>query len=171
MSPAFGSCGLMKKRSFSAVPCNILIPQNLVLQVHCLCILLAPSYCGWAMFALTLVVCNGFLYLLCAVFGPCAVKGPVWGCLGVEFGQTRCLPSAYLPKLWSYGITVHPGLCPRGFHWWVGSAVRLDVCPWSIYWGCNNPKLLGPLFVLPFVRFLMVGKPGSQISCLPLYHC
>lgn len=49
-------------------------------------------YCGWATLAFSPVICNGRLCLLWARFGPCAVSGPVWGHLGLEFCQTRHLP-------------------------------------------------------------------------------
>jgi len=110
-----------------------------------------------------------FLY---AAFGPCAVKGLVWDALGLNLVR----PDTHLQLICqscSYNKLqgTLPELCPRGFHWWVGPAVRPDVCPQSVYWVCNNPKLLGPLFVLLFVRFLLMGKAGSQIRCLPLAHC
>lgn len=42
-------------------------------------------------FAFSLIVCNGFLCLLWVGFGPFVVSRSVWGCLGLNLSQTRCL--------------------------------------------------------------------------------
>lgn len=103
------------------------VHQNLVLQGYPLCVLSVP-YCGWAMFAFSLVVCNGSLCLLSAGVSPCVVVNrPIWGHLGLDLGQTRCLT-----ELWSYILKCRSfsQLYPlKDFCWWVRPAIRLDACP------------------------------------------
>lgn len=49
---------------------------------------------------------------------------------GLELGQTRYLPSACLPKLWSYWCSSHSfRIILRGFCCWVGLEVRSAIYP------------------------------------------
>ena len=73
----------------------------------------------------SLVVSNGSLCLLWAVFGPYVVSGPVWAALGLRevrqvFARTAGAPNYRVPSLY-YTL--------RSFCWWTGPTVRPDVCP------------------------------------------
>lgn len=67
------------------------VHQNLAHQGCLLSVLCALCYCVMATFSFYLVIYSGSLFLLCAVFGPCGISGPVWGHVGLELSQARHL--------------------------------------------------------------------------------
>lgn len=84
-----------------------------------------PYYCGWAAFAFSKVFCNGSLWLLWAMFGPCIVNGSVCGHLGLELGPTTYFQELCFPDLLGALTVFSHGRILR----WVGPVVRPDVCP------------------------------------------
>lgn len=79
------------------------------------------------MFAFSPVACNNsplhLLSVYCAGFVPCAVKGAVWGCHGLIFGQ--CQWSDQMPVLSPYVRDVVPQTC----------RVLSLFCPWEDFIG------------------------------------
>lgn len=91
------------------------------------------------------------LCLLQAGFGSCAIKGPVWGLLGLIVGEDQ------MPTLSLFARSMDTSNCRtfflhcplRGFCWWVGSAVRPER---------HLPIVVPSLFVGDTV------SPGIEIS-------
>lgn len=55
----------------------------------------------------------------------------------------------------------------KAFHLWLRPVVRPEVCLQSVHCVCSNPKLQGFLLCPAPLTFLVVGRAGNQISCLP----
>lgn len=108
-----------------------------------------------------------WLSLLWARFGPCAIKGLVWGCLGFVVGSSQVLA---LHKF--SGTLVTPNCrtvsllcCPlRSFCWQAGPVVRLDVCPQPVWWGSVTLSLRA-LFLCCFLeRFCWSVEPAVRVD-------
>ena len=107
-SPALESSGLMKKRSYNALQCNV--PCSPEPGVACSLLLWLSRFCFYP------IIFSGSLCLLWEGFGPCAISGSVWGHFGLELRQASLL---YLLRAVSFRtgtqfllpIPAFPGYC------------------------------------------------------------
>lgn len=122
-SQALESCGLMKRRSCSALQsCVYCSPELGSSWVSPLCFCVHPC-CVLDTFSFKPVICSGSHSLLWATFGSCGVSGPVLGPVGlVGSASARDAVAAHYRAL-------SPGCPLRSFPWWVGPAIRPTLCP------------------------------------------
>lgn len=99
---------------------------------------------------------------LLAGFGPCTVKGAVWGNPGFELSQTRHLSQIQAPNSKTLCVVL------RGFHWWVQPAISPNACPQPSA-GAAVKLLCVLIFPSPQDRshFAMVLAPVQSTCTLP----
>lgn len=101
------------------------------------------------------VSCLQCLCLVMSKVWSLSVKGPIWGSLGLQLGQTRWLPSAHLPELWSHWTAG----CSSCIVFWEAFICEQDLQsdqmfdPQSVCWVCSDPKPQGSL-CYPYEVFL-----------------
>lgn len=127
-------------------------------------LLLRPSH-----FAFSPIVSRGCLGLLWADFCPWVVCGPVWGHLGCERSQSRCLPEMQEHRTFSV-------LFPEKLCWCPGPAVTQGSAPSPLPGPCGT-GVCGCLPLRPGLDSLWSGagpcrgcwRPGLQprFGCAP----
>lgn len=131
MSNALENSGLMKKRSCTALQCNIpCLTEYGMSEMSPICVVCALLL--WlSCICLHIVICNGSFCRSWAGCSPCAVKRPVWGCLELELGQKRRLSSYHCTKCHGALLTLSPERLS-----WVGKICSQTSCLLSAhYWG------------------------------------